>query len=107
MNTREYTRYSQELRDNGYQFITDCPYKGRNVWRKLIPRDDLLMSQIDIEVYEHNDDFGGITYTLRHYGVIERKDCECKIRTEIRYHTSNIIDIESMFVYYADKINNR
>lgn len=107
MKPREYRSYSQELKDNGYQFITNCPYKGRNVWRKHLSKDNLEESYIEFDVYEHSDDFGDATYTLRPFGVIERKECDCKVKTIINYNTLNIVDIESMFEYYSDKINEK
>lgn len=106
MNPREYNQYAKELRENGYIYFPDTPYQGRNLWRKDIERDNLEDSYISIEVYEHRDDFGDIDYFLRAFGTIERYDCDCKIKSVISYNTLNIIDIESMFGKYADKLKN-
>lgn len=106
MSPREYNQYAKELRANGYIYFPDTPYQGRNLWRKDIERDTLEDSYISIEVYEHRDEFGDIDYFLRAFGTIERYDCDCKIKSVISYNTLNIIDIESMFGKYADKLKN-
>lgn len=106
MSPREYNQYAKELRVNGYIYFPDTPYQGRNLWRKDIERDNLEDSYISIEVYDHHDVFGDRIYTLRAFGTIERYDCDCKIKSVINYSTLSIVDIESMFGKYADKLNN-
>lgn len=106
MNPREYNQYAKELRANGYIYFPDTPYQGGNLWRKDIERDNLEDSYISIEVYDHHDVFGDRVYTLRALGTIERYDCDCKIKSVISYSTLSIVDIESMFGKYADKLNN-
>ena len=102
MNKREYLRYSDELKLNGYKFKKNCPYEGRNTWVKYPDGDN--QSIIEMCVYHGIGQEGNDYYNIRPIIRLIRTDCECALRLDIVFDTINIIDIESMFDKYVNKL---
>lgn len=98
MTPREYLRYTDELKANGYEYKKDCPYEGRNRWVKY-PTGD-IHSPIYMDVYHHFNAEGEEYYHVKPYVTLDRTDCECCVSLNISFNTNNIIDIESMFEKY-------
>ena len=99
MTPREYLRYTDELKANGYEYRKDCPYEGRNRWVKF-PNGDKY-SLIYMDVYHGFNADGEEYYTVRPYVSLGRPDCECRVSLNISFDTTNIVDIESMFEKYV------
>ena len=103
MNVNEYRRYSEELKKNGYEYRKDCPYDGNNMWVKF-PRDGDRDSVIQMDVYHGINVEGTEYYNVKPHVILRRRDCECGLRLTIDFDTNNIIDIESMFEKYYEKM---
>lgn len=102
MNPRQYLRYSEELKANGYEYKKDCPYEGRNVWVKFFKGDN--DSYIRMDVYHGFSAEGDEYYNVKPYVVLNRMDCDCNVYLNISFDTTNIVDIESMFEKYYEKL---
>lgn len=102
MTPREYRKYSEELRLNGYQYKENCPYEGCNLWLKKFPDD---CAHIEMNVYRHIGEEGEYVNVVPR-GLIKLKDCECKGTFILNFDTSNIIDIESMFDKYLRRLKH-
>lgn len=98
MTPRQYLRYTDELKSNGYEYRKDCPYDGRNLWIKYPTGEK--SSYIRMDVYHHFNAEGEEYYNVRPYVILKRVDCECNVNLEITFNTNNIVDIESMFDKY-------
>lgn len=103
MTPREYLRYTDELKANGYEYRKDCPYEGRNRWVKY-PTGDIY-SIIYMDVYHGFNADGEEYYTVRPYVSLGRADCECRVKLNIFFDTTNIVDIESMAEKYIRLTN--
>lgn len=99
MTPRQYLRYTDELKANGYEYRENCPYDGRNLWLK--EPDGRVGNFIKIEVYHGFYPDGEEYYQARPFVIMERKDCCCEVHLSILFDTINIVDIESMFEKYV------
>ena len=102
MSPREYKRYTEELKQNGYRFLQNQPYEGRCMWAKN-PDED-INSVIRIDIYHGFNAEGEEYYNVQPTIVLSRCDCECNVRLSINLLTTNIVDIESMFNKYVEKL---
>ena len=105
MTPREYLRYTEALKAAGYEYRKDCPYKRRNLWIKY-PKED-RGSYIRMDVYHGFNAEGIEYYTVNPHGIINRGDCECSLNLDIAFNTTNIVDIESMFEKYYEKLEDK
>lgn len=99
MTPRQYIRYREELKANGYEYRKDCPYEGRNLWIKY-PKEDHY-SMIKMNVYHGFNAEGDEYYDVVPTIEMNRTDCDCELRLVINMKTNNIMDIESMFEKYV------
>lgn len=97
MTPKEYTRYTEELKANGYTYHQDTPYEGRNFWLKYPDGTGC----IQMEVYHGINAEGFEYYYVHPYAKFRKPDCECTVRLEINFDTINITDIESMYYKYS------
>ena len=101
MNKKEYTCYSKELESNGYEFMKDQPYDGRNLWVKFFKDKSEL---ITIHVYKRIDELDREIYTLKPYGHIASEDSGCVAETTISFNTMDIAVMENIFNKYKKKL---
>ena len=103
MTLREYRRYSEELKANGYKYRENCPYEGHNLWLKKFPDD---CAHIEMNVYNHIGLDGEDIINITPRAIVELKDCDCEGTLILYFSTTNIIDIESMFDKYLRKLKD-
>ena len=103
MTPREYRKYSEELRANGYQYKENCPYEGCNLWLKEFPDD---CAHIEMNVYRNIGLDGEEFVNINPRAIVQLKDVECEGKLILRFRTTNIIDVESMFDKYLRRLKD-
>ena len=98
MSPREYRKYAEVLKSNGYKYMSDCPYEGRNRWMKYPTGKG--GSVIEFDVYHGFNAECEEYYSVRPRIRISKNDCHCSVNVDITFNTDDLAYIEGVFEKY-------